>query len=180
MAFQIGDDVWWARYDSSPSTVTCPDCAGKGHITCIMGGGTEVTVDCQRCQQGFEPFSRGTLTVYDRKPLVMLTYIIGVEMTEKETKYRVPESYIVDEASLFTDKQSAEQYAETLAVAATEAEMAKIQQKEKDTRSWAWNATYHRRCIRDAQRQIEYHTRKLNVAQERAKTARKTQPKERA
>ena len=39
----------------------------------------------------------------------------------------------------------------------------------KDTRSWAWNATYHRGCIRQAEKDLEYHRAKLAVALEHKK-----------
>jgi len=52
---------------------------------------------------------------------------------------------------------------------ADRAEREKIATKEKDTRTWAWNASYHRRQIKDAKRQLEYHTAKLNVASLKAK-----------
>ncbi|KKK65797.1 hypothetical protein LCGC14_2970530, partial [marine sediment metagenome] len=61
MKYKIGQEVWWARFETSESSIECPDCAGKGHIRCIMGDETEVTVDCQNCQVGFEEFSRGRI-----------------------------------------------------------------------------------------------------------------------
>jgi hypothetical protein len=36
--------------------------------------------------------------------------------------------------------------------------------REKPTRTWAWNATYHRGCIRKAEHDLEYHRSKLTVA----------------
>ena len=39
-----------------------------------------------------------------------------------------------------------------------------MKRKEKDTKTWAWNVHYHRKEIREAQKRIEYHTSKLNVA----------------
>jgi hypothetical protein len=41
--------------------------------------------------------------------------------------------------------------------------------KTKDHRSWAWNASYHRRNIKDLERQLEYHRSKLAVCAANAK-----------
>ena len=41
--------------------------------------------------------------------------------------------------------------------------------KEKPARSWAWHVTYHRREIKRAERDLEYHTRALGIAKEKAK-----------
>ena len=46
--------------------------------------------------------------------------------------------------------------------------------KEQQHRSWAWNATYHRKCLKEALRQVEYHTAKLNVAETKVMTYGKT------
>jgi hypothetical protein len=53
---------------------------------------------------------------------------------------------------------------------ANAAERARVLNKEKDTRTWAWNASYHRREIADAKKRIEYHAAKLAVASLKSKT----------
>ncbi len=59
LKYQVGQEIWHARFVSQEAWVTCPDCAGRGYITCIMGGGDHVTVDCEACKQGWSEFSRG-------------------------------------------------------------------------------------------------------------------------
>lgn len=56
-----------------------------------------------------------------------------------------------------------------MAAHADTAERARILGKEKGGRSWAWNATHHRREIKTAQERIAYHTSKLAVAALNAK-----------
>lgn len=48
-------------------------------------------------------------------------------------------------------------------------ERAKIATKERDTRTWAWNASWHRGRIKDLERELAYHTSKLAVAAIKAK-----------
>ena len=176
MKYEIGQEVWWARFETSESSVECPDCAGKRHIRCIMGDGTEVTIDCQNCQVGYEEFSRGRVKTYDRTPRAEKTVITGMDVTSTKTEYRVPTSYIVPEDRLFETEESALAAAQVLASNASREELDRIGHKEKDGKSWAWNATYHRGCIKRAQKDIEYHTKKLDVAGELAKAQRQHKP----
>lgn len=169
MKYELGQEVWWARFDATESSVLCPDCFGKRYITCIMGDGTEVTVDCQNCKVGYEEFSRGRIKTYDRAPRAEKTTIIGMDVSSEKVEYRVPESWIVPEDQLFETEEAALAKAQVRADDASSEELARIANKEKDTRSWAWNATYHRGCIKRAKKDIEYHTKKLDVAREKAK-----------
>ena len=171
MKYEIGQEVWWARFDTTETSIECPDCAGAGHIRCIMGNGQEVTVDCQNCQVGYETFSRGRIRTHERTPRAEKTKITGIDVTPTKTEYRVPASYIVQEDRLWETEEAALEMAQILADEASHQELKQIARKEKDTKSWSWNATYHRRCISRAQKDIEYHTRKLDVAGEKAKMA---------
>jgi len=171
MKYKIGDVVWWARFETTETSIECPDCAGDSFIRCIMGDGTEVTVDCGNCHVGYEEFSRGRVRTCDRVPFAATTTIIGMDVKLNSVEYRIPQSYIVCEDDLWDTEEAALDRAKVKAVEAGEEELARIKRKEKDTRSWAWNATYHRRCIRNAERDIEYHSKKLDVAGEKAKAA---------
>lgn len=169
MKYELGQEVWWARFDATESSVLCPDCFGKRHITCIMGDGTEVAVDCENCKVGFEEFSRGRIKIYDRAPRAEKTTIVGMDASYEKVEYKVPNSYRVHEDRLWETEEAALEMAQILADDASSEELARIANKENNTKSWAWNATYHRKQIKRAQRDIDYHTKKLDVAREKAK-----------
>ena len=173
MNYNIGQEVWWARFESVESSVECPDCAGKCCLRIIMGDGTEVSIDCQNCHRGYEEFSRGRITTYERMAKAVKTTITGMDVTADKVEYRVPASYIVPEDRLFETEEEAYLCATELATDASRQELEHIASKEKDKRSWAWNATYHRSCIKRAEKEIEHHARKLDVANEKAKAQRK-------
>ena len=169
--FEIGQSVWWARFDTSETSVECPDCAGKCHIRCIMGDGLEVTIDCENCKVGYEEFSRGRLRIYKRTSKAEKTTIIGMNVSATKIEYHVPESYIVPENLLFETEEAALVKAQERADRASREELDRITHKEKAKKSWAWNASYHRKKIRRAKKDIEYHTRKLDVAGEKLRAA---------
>lgn len=170
--FEIGDEVWWAAWESSEDRLTCPDCCGEGRIRCIMGDGTEVSVECETCRCGYEP-SRGYVTVYTRKPMAIPTTIVGMSIEGDKIEWRTEASYIVEDERLFRTEDDAREKANEIAAEADRAERERIAHKEKPTHSWAWNATYHRREIRDAERKIEYHRSKLEVANLKARQERR-------
>ena len=164
--FQIGDQAWRATFDSTPAFVQCPDCCGSGRLRVIMGDDTEVSIDCQNCTRGYLG-PQGVLQVYDRAARAELVTITGIEMDADKITYRAqrsPYTWLIDDADLFDDEQQAVARAQELGDQLAAEERARIANKEKDTRSWAWNASYHRKAIRAAQQKIDYHTSKLAVA----------------
>ena len=167
--FQIGDHAWYATVSSENNYVTCPDCGGTGQITVIMYDGTQVSVDCQNCSVGYDA-PTGRVKVYDRAADAMPVTVAGFSVGGfGGVEYRTSESYLIKEDRIFTDRESALECGAKMAVEADKKERWRIATKEKDTRSWAWNATYHRQCIRRAEKEIAYHTAKLNVAKIKAK-----------
>ncbi len=167
--FSIGQKVYWARCEQAPTSVECPDCGGCGRIRVTFHDETTVSIDCQNCARGFEK-PTGRVVVYDRSPEARLTTITGIEIKQNgSVEYRTNDSYIIDEDRLFTTRDEALTKAAAIAAEMDRAEREKVSRKEKDTRSWAWNASYHRREIKRAKESIAYHESKLAVASLKAK-----------
>lgn len=175
MRFRIGEDVWVSLWEAIEDRVVCPDCGGTGRLRVILHDEQEVSIECDTCRRGYEP-PRGTLTVYTRKPMAIPTAIVGVEIADGKIVWRTSASYHVEDDRVFANEASALNRAKEIAAEADRAERDRIASKEKPTHSWAWNASYHRREIKEAQRRIEYHTRKLNVASLKAREDRAGQP----
>jgi hypothetical protein len=163
MKYQIGQQVWYAGWESAPARIVCPDCAGEGRIRVLLPDDSIVSVECVACTRGYNPPS-GYLECYDRHAVAALVTILGVEMDGDKTEWKTTASYRTSEDDLFDNEVDAYAAAKAKAEEADRNERERIGRKHKDTRSWAWNAHYHRKCIKDAQRQIEYHTAKLAVA----------------
>jgi hypothetical protein len=168
MKFEIGQEVWRCAFEMTTNHIQCPDCTGTGRLRVLFADDSMVSIECRNCASGYEP-PRGYLTVHDREPFAKLVTITGVEIDDGKTRWRTNDSYRVDEAELFLTEAEAFDAAKIMAAQFDEAERQKILQKEKDTRTWAWNATYHRNCIKRAQKEIDYHTKKLAVASLKAK-----------
>lgn len=167
--YEIGQQLWWPRPGTKPTSVECPHCGGTGRLRVTFHDETTVSVDCQNCSLGYEP-PTGRITVYERSPEAQLVEVRGFEVHGDGTvEYRTSGSYVVKEGDLFETREEALARCVERNAEMEREELAKIATKEKDTRSWAWNASYHRNQIKRAQQQIDYHTRKLNVANLKAK-----------
>lgn len=168
MKYKIGDVVWYAQVKCFEGEEPCPDCFGQRALTVIKGDGSQVSIECVGCMAGYEP-SKGYVKYYGWKSDVLQVRIERVEITDKGIEYGHSQSYRVDGSELFDTKEEAEKLAEEKWKAHNAAEIAKIHQKEKHNRTWSWNANYHRDCIKRAEKDLVYHTAKLNVAKVKSK-----------
>lgn len=163
MRFEVGGTAWWAHATTKETSVECPDCGGTGRLRVTFHDETMVSIDCQNCARGYEP-PTGRIPCYDRTPNAELVTIKGFEFRDGQIRWQTTGSYVVDDDMLFDNEIDALAKCGVMAREADQAERDRIFKKEKDTRSWAWNASYHRKEIKEAKRRIEYHTSKLEAA----------------
>jgi len=172
MKFKIGDKCWYARAGQEEIKTTCPDCDGTRRIRMILANDEQISIDCGGCGLGYMG-ATGTITEYKFKAFVINAAIDGIEETRENTKYRVSSFtggyYSFDEKDVFLTEEEAVERCKLLVKEAEDAEKERLLRKEKDTKSWAWNASYHRRCIKDAEKNLSYHKSKLSVASAKAK-----------
>lgn len=175
MARQMGDMVWYVRVGTSEEWITCPDCLGRKYLTVIMGDGTEVSIDCEGCHVGYNPPS-GAIKKYTHNiPLIFHLPIVGMNTMRIGIEYHLgnvdgqSSYYCCMETEVFDTREDAEVRATELMKEQQAEEEARLLRKEKPTKTWSWNATYHRGCIRKMEKDIEYHRKKLSAAMEHAK-----------
>lgn len=171
--FQIGDEGWRATFEVRETCVECPDCGGTGRLRITFDDETTVSIECSNCSRGYNP-SSGRVVVHDRMPSAELVTVTGIELQagkppEYKAAFGPSSSWIIAEDRLFRTEEEAMACANLLAEKADEEERARVFQKEKDSKSWAWNASYHRRQIAHAKKQLAYHESKLAVASVKAK-----------
>jgi len=165
--YKIGDTVWHAHAGTKDKWITCPDCFGKRFLTVTLGDDSQVTIDCTACFSGCDT-PRGMVKTYSYEANVRSVVITGMESHMKEgkeqTRYYFDRCCLADEDQFSDTKEGAEDRAVELATDHAREEEARLAMKHKDTRSWAWNATYHRGCVKRAERELEYHRVKLSAA----------------
>jgi ribosomal protein S27E len=173
MRFAVGDVIWVGDFQPmAADLVTCPDCGGTGRLRVIFHDEVQVSIACANCSAGYNP-PTGSIIVHREKVSARQAIVTGLEVHDQKTRWHVDgtsNSYrIVDDEQAFDNEADALAFAQKLAAKHEQQQRDRIGQKEKETRSWAWNASYHRREIKEAQRKIEYHSSKLAVAAIKAK-----------
>lgn len=156
--YKVGDAVWYASCDTRRQYTQCLECFGIKYVTVILGDDSRVTIDCAGCGRGYEP-PTGYIAYFERTPEVRKITIDRVQVTKDKIEYGFSGCYCVEADRLFNTEAEAWDRANALAEQLNQEELEKIKKKEKPNRTWAWNAHYHRNCIRRAERDIRYHTK---------------------
>lgn len=171
--FKIGDQVFQASYGRTERWIICPDCLGSKTVRVILGDDTEVKIECGGCTPGgYEP-PWGRIRQYDYAVEVKERTVTGICMHGSEVKYEMNNFggsyYTGDEKDVFATADEARADGERRRVEHEAEENRRWLAKTKDHKSWAWNATYHRRCAKEHERQLEYHRSKALVCAAKAK-----------
>lgn len=165
--FNVGDMVWSLLAIAKQTEVTCPDCLRSKYVTVILGDGSQETIDCSRCERGYQG-SFGYLI--DESPDWQ---VVQVRVTRKEQKdggiveYGCEHTYYAQHVYA-TEEEAVKARDQVIATRKAEY-LAQLQSKERSKASWAWNVRYHRQEIRDLAKRIEYHQAKLDVAKLKSK-----------
>jgi hypothetical protein len=106
--------------------------------------------------------------VYDWHCEVKSGVVTGMRIDGEKVEYTLHHCY---PDKVFATKEEAEAEG-AIVLAEHEAQEVRRFNHVKDHRhkSWAWNVSYHRRCAKEARRQMEYHESRLAVAKAKAKT----------
>lgn len=171
--WKIGDAVWYATWHAHDAYIECPDCGGTGRLRVTFHDETTVSIGCANCSPGYNP-PTGRIKVYRREARADRAVITGLTQKANEpTEYSFNViggyQYYAKSECLFDSEADAMVYATQMADEADQAERDRALRKEKDTRTWAWNASYYRRQIKKAHQRIELYTAKLAVASLKAK-----------
>lgn len=173
--FAIGDRVWLASAGRTERRVMCPDCLGTGKLTVIMGDGAHVGIECENCKQGCLG-CRGTIAEWDWRASVEEFAIDEVRLSKDAVEYylEIPFSSsrrVGHDTDTFRTKAEAEKRSEELRAEHEKEEADKMQRKHKPHWTWAHNASYHRKQVKQLTKDLEYHKAKLEVAKGKTKEA---------
>lgn len=170
--FKIGDIAYIASHTSDETWETCPDCHGAKKLKVTLGDGSEVGVDCSLCDVGGWSGPKGSIQIHKLTPKVETITITGVNVTQREdsilVEYRNHYSTISADRVFATREDAYEQAVKNVAKHDLE-EAERLKRKERNEKTWAWNVRYHRAEIREAEKRIAYHSKKLEYARPHVK-----------
>ena len=163
--FQLGDNVWFANSHRKEKTMPCTECAGKKKLTVIYGYNKIWEIECG-CGHELD-IPTGGITYYEYSPETEHGVIDGVSVKKEGIEYHIQcdnHAHCVYEDKAFDNKEDADKDAIRQCEEHNKLELDKITNKEKPTKTWAWNFRYHNREIKNHEQQLEYHKRKLVFA----------------
>jgi hypothetical protein len=166
--FNLGDAVWFAATGQRERVERCPDCCGTRVLLVTMGDGTQHSIACSLCGQGYEP-STGVVNRMEFFAEPQQGFVQGVEQEDETYKYKLDSCWRKDESDLFTSREDALTRSQFLVAQNASEEAARFQRKTKDGRTWAWHVRWHRDQLKKAERDAVYHRSKLEVAKSHVK-----------
>ena len=158
--FAFGQTVYepWAT-PYSEVRIPCPVCFGQRFATVILGNGEQVPVECEMCGLGFEG-PRGYVTGYTPQSGVH-------EVTVTALEERYPGAWQVNhwEANrFFATREEAEARRTVLEQEAAEHAQRNFEaQFRMKRKNLTWKVGYHRSCIADLKRKLEWHEARLSA-----------------
>lgn len=173
-AFEIGQTVFMVEYGRREHFVTCPDCLGSKHVLVVLGDGTEITIECGGCDPGGLEPSRGVIKQYSYENTYRKHKVTGVKVSTSGVEYELDNYgngsyYNAAAKDVFLTQEDAIAAGLVRKLEHEVAENKRLMGKTRDEKSWKWNATYHRSCIKKLERELEYHKSKVQVCSAKVK-----------
>ena len=178
--FKVGDTAWWAQNGTVEKTNPCPVCFGKLAVTVILGNGESIQTPCDYCGRGYEgPKGGEKECAWESRPVLFT--ITGIETqndgVKQTARYHAPAGYVIDDEDVFATEEEAAAKCKRNADEHNEQERQRREViKEQAHKSFSWHVGYHRRCIKDLKRQLEWHEARAIACASRAKTPLPTEP----
>lgn len=161
--YNVGDKVWWAKYERREVQKTCPICFGKLRVRVILGDESQIETDCTYCERGFTQY--GYVTEYEYVSAVELVQITSKEVYEgangRKVDYR-HNHYCLDEKNSFRTKEEAEARLAEIIIETQKADLERVEySKDRNPRKYSWHVGYYQRKKKEALREIEYADKKI-------------------
>jgi hypothetical protein len=163
--FNIGDKVWWAKYQRERTQETCPVCFGTCFVKVILGDKSQVKTHCDFCKRGFSG-SLGVIGTYEYIPAVEQITITGKEVRENQEKKRIEyffTNYTVRAGEdIFETKEEAEKALVYKIEAAEKEDVERLHiNKDGHFKKYSWHVGYYMREKKKALEQIELYDRQI-------------------
>lgn len=175
--YQIGQEVFAARYEPREVEQQCPDCLGRKQWSVETPTGEKFEIPCGTCGYAYGCFASGVVKVPKVFPIV-LTLTVGsirIDTDDKESpvgymclETGVGSGTIWNEADLFVDRTKAQAKADKLAAQETRviedrAEFSRQEERKKQRRKPSWE----KRKIKELETELK-ELRKMKSEMEKA------------
>lgn len=161
--FNVGDKVWWAKYQRQTIKKVCPICDGKLRVTVILGNKDQIETDCTYCERGFQKY--GWVEEYEYVPAVEQIIITSKEVKELPNVRIVEygyENYCLTLDNVSETKEEAEEKLKEKIIQAEKEDLDHTEYtKNQNPRKYSWDVGFYQRQKKDALKTIERCDRKI-------------------
>jgi len=169
--YDVGDKVWWAKYERQEVKKTCPICFGKMRVRVILGDDSQIETDCTYCERGFQKY--GYIIENEYVSAVEQIEITHKEVNEDENgrsvEYRHGNYCLTLDNAFDTREEAEEKLKEKISKAEQEDLERTEYLKNKNPRKYSWDVGYYQRQKRDALKEIERCDKKITYFKEKVK-----------
>jgi hypothetical protein len=173
LKFGLGDPVYYSKFERAEFKIPCPDCGGTKKIQVTLHSGESWMIECGGCDPGGYSGPQGYITQTKFAEGCGQGVIEKIEInSDTKVSYNVRsggDSYCFKEDELFHTSEEALEFSSVLTAEHTKKTNENFLRKTRDEKSWAWNLTYHRQRILQAEKDIEYSRKKIEVCKSHVK-----------
>lgn len=160
----IGDTVYIPHVEQTEAYKVCPYCIGNRYLTVIFGDLTQVTIKCDACGPGYED-STGRIKFWEFSGTLGTAVVTGMAKVSGVMKYFLDgSSFAVDSERVWVNEMEARVRLQSLLIEHDDDEKKKYTRKVDANKPWSFQATYHRKRLKDAKRDIIHHGEALDYA----------------
>jgi len=168
--YNIGDKVWIAQSGQKQVRYDCPVCYGQLFVTLILGNGDEIRTPCDYCSKGYEG-PKGYVLEYEyvcESRQVTITDKTKQESSgETKCEYRSYDAYFTE---AYDSKEEADVKTSENIKEREEQERKNIEwRKSSNHKSYSWHVGYSIKEIKEAQRKLDWHNKRVIFMKNRAK-----------
>lgn len=136
--YNVGDKMWWAKYERQEVKKTCPICFGKMRVRVILGDDSQIETDCTYCERGYKKY--GYITEYEYVSAVEQVEITHKEVNEDENgrniEYRYGEWRLTLDNAFDTKEEAEEKLKEKI-----------VKAKQEDLERTEYSKNKNPRCL---------------------------------
>lgn len=168
--YNIGDKVWIAQCGQKQVRHDCPVCYGQLFVTLILGNGDEIRTPCDYCGKGYEG-PKGYVLEYEW--VAETRQVTIMSKTKKETNGKTEydfHSYDAYFHEAYDTKEEAEAKTLENIKEHEEDERKRIEwRKSHNHKTYSWHVGYSKKEIKEAQRKLDWHSKRVIFMKNRAK-----------
>lgn len=161
--FNVGDKVWWAKYEFLPVKKKCPICYGKTRVVVILGNGDQIETDCTYCEREFQKcgWVEECEYVSDVRQVTITHKEVNEGVDGRNVEYRY-DNWCLDHTNMHETKEGAEALLKEKIAKQQADYLSRLEYRiNYNRRKYSWYVGYYQKKRQDAIKEIELCDQKI-------------------